>query len=77
MESERRDCVAELGSMTQAMRAQSLLGAAAIPSTVIKLKSSSRKGCVYGISFSRNQRRNVQTALESARIPVKRWGDEL
>jgi hypothetical protein len=75
MESDRRECTAELGSMTQAMRAQSVLGGAAIPSTVMKMKSTSHRGCVYGISFSRNQRKNVQTVLESAGIPVRKWGE--
>ena len=69
-----RGCFAELGSMTLAMKAQSALAKAAIPSNVIKSESSSsRRGCVYGISFSCEQEKNVRTVLSAARITVKRW----
>ena len=75
MEHHRLEGTAELGSVTQAMRAQAALAKAAIPSTVVKLKSASRRGCVYGISFSRNQSANVRTVLETVEIPVRNWGD--
>ena len=66
------ECTAEIGSVTQAMRAQDALGAAAIPAKVIKTQSSSRRGCIYGVSYSCAQEKNVRTVLENARIPVKR-----
>ena len=73
-----RECSAALGSVTQAMKAQSLLAAASIPSTVMKWEASSRlRGCVYGVQFSCQQRNNVEAALASARISVKQWNDEI
>lgn len=69
-------CIAEIGSLTGAMKAQKTLSAAAIPTSVVKTESSSRRGCVYGIRFSRNQLNNVRTVLSAARISVKRWDTE-
>ncbi|MBQ7383719.1 MAG: DUF3343 domain-containing protein [Clostridia bacterium] len=66
-------CSAEIGSVTQAMRAQDALASAAIPSKIIKSQSSSRHGCIYGISFSCRQENNVRAILESSRIPVRHW----
>ncbi len=74
MKVYNRDCSAELGSVTYAMKAQKALAAAAIPSTVIKSESSSlRHGCSYGIRFSCLQENNVRSVLKAARIPVKQW----
>ena len=74
MKENFRDCFAELGSVTYAMKAQKALAVAAIPSTVVKSESSSsRRGCVYGIRFSCLQESNVRTVLANARIPVKSW----
>jgi hypothetical protein len=56
-----------------AMRAQKALAASAIPSKVVKLESASRRGCVYGLSFSCEQERNVRYVLEGERISVKQW----
>lgn len=65
-------CFAELGTVSAAMRAQQLLGEAAIPSAVIKQERGvNRGGCTYGISFSCAQRRNVATVLSSARMTVR------
>ena len=73
----RGECSAALGSVTQAMKAQKILAAAAIPSTVVKWEASSRlRGCVYGVEYSCQQQRNVETVLASARIAVKQWNDE-
>ena len=70
-------CRAEIGSVTQAMQAQKVLASAAIPSTVIKLETSSlRRGCVYGLRFSCLQEKNVRHVLSSARISVKKWDTE-
>ena len=65
------ECYAELGSMTLAMKARTVLAAAAIPSEVIKMQSSSRRGCVYGLRFSCHQLYNVKTVLSNSRISVK------
>lgn len=72
-----RGCSAALGSVTQAMKAQKALAAAAIPSTVIKWEASSRlRGCMYGVQYSCVQERNVKSVLTSAHIAVKQWNDE-
>ena len=76
MKLYQRGCTAELGSMTQAMKAQEALSRAAIPSAVIKIESSSRRGCVYGIAFSCEQKNNVRGVLSSARITVKKWTED-
>ncbi len=74
MKENNRDCTAELGSVTYAMKAQQALAAAAIPSTVMKFESSSRhRGCTYGIRFSCLQNNNVRMVLDHARIAVKQW----
>ena len=78
MKEAQRDCSAELGSLTYAMKAQKALAAAAIPSTVVKSESSSsRRGCTYGIRFSCQQEQNVRTVLGGARIGVKQWNADL
>ena len=69
-------CILEMGTQTNAQKAQSALSAAAIPSTVVKTESSSRRGCVYGIRFSCSQAANVRTVLSAARITVRRWDIE-
>ena len=78
MKQEKRgECSAAIGSVTQAQKAQAALAAAAIPSTVVKWESSSRlRGCVYGVRYSCQQQRNVETVLSSARIAVKQWTEE-
>lgn len=73
MRMTSNDCWAAIGSMTQAMKAQKALANAAIPSTVIKSDSSLRRGCIYGLSFSCAQEKNVGVVLSSARIAVKEW----
>ena len=67
------ECSAEIGSITQAMKAQEALSSAAVPSKVIKSQASSRRGCVYGVSYSCSQENNVRAILSNARIPVKHW----
>lgn len=76
MKVNDRECFAELGSVTMAMKAQKALAAAAIPSSVVKTESSSRRGCSYGIRFSCNQWSNVRTVLFGAGITVKEWNTE-
>ncbi len=74
MKGQSYQCSAAVGSVTSAMKAQKILAEAAIPTTVIKSdSSSSRHGCIYGISFSCVQENNVRTVLGKARIPVKQW----
>ena len=71
------ECIAEIGSMTQAMKAQSILANSAIQSTVIKGNSAKNgRGCAYGISFSCAQGENVRNALTRAGVKVRRWKEE-
>ena len=67
------ECVAEIGSMTQSMRAQRILAESAIPTTVIKTNSSSNRGCVYGLSFICAQSDNVEHVLMNTGVKVRRW----
>ncbi len=74
MKNEPLSCSVALGSLSQAMRAQSILSAAAIPTELVKTqKSSSRRGCTYSLSFSCAQKNNVKTVLGSAKIQVFGW----
>ncbi len=71
------ECIAEIGSMTQAMRAQRALASDAIPTTVIKSNSTnSGRGCAYGVSFACAQGENVRNALARAGVKVRRWKNE-
>ena len=70
-------CSAAIGSATQAMKARDALAAAAIPSAVIKTEASSRRGCIYGVSFSCLQANNVRSVLSGAGISVKEWNKAL
>lgn len=70
-------CIAEIGSMTQAMRAQNALAESAIPTTIVKGNSSKNsRGCAYGISFSCAQIENVKNVFDRSGIKVRRWKDE-
>ena len=70
------ECYAEIGSVTEAMKAQKALAASAIPSEIIKKEGSSRRrGCVFGIGFSCVQQNNVRAVLNSARINPRSWND--
>ena len=72
------ECIAEIGSMTQAMKAQGILNNLAIPTTVIKGNSSKNgRGCTYGLSFSCSQGENVRNALANAGVKVRRWKGEI
>ena len=59
-------CTPETGSVTQAMKIQELLTRYAIPSKITKTDSSSRRGCVYALSYSCSQTNNVNTILANA-----------
>ena len=76
MKDTLNGCSAEIGSVTQAMRAQNALSAVAIPTKLIKTQSSSRHGCIYGISYSCSQENNVRAILANANIPVRHWNTD-
>ena len=67
-------CTAVIGSMTQTMKAQSVLATAAIRAAVTKLSSTkSQTGCVYGLDFSCRQSQNVRQILSDAGIAVRQY----
>lgn len=73
-----RSCFAVMGNLTSAQKAQRVLSAAAIPTSLSKNESaSSHKGCVWSVTFSCNQLENVKGVLSSAGIRVKEWGGAL
>lgn len=69
-------CRAAIGTMTQAIRAQRALAAAAIPATVVKYTDGEGSGCTYGLSFSCAQNDNIETVLKLGGIRVRRWTRE-
>lgn len=77
LENEKKyECVAVIGSMTQAMRAQKILANAAIRTEVIKADSSlTRRGCAYAISYSCLQSDHVKDILRDAGIRVRSYHD--
>ena len=67
-------CTAVIGSMTQTMKAQSVLATASIRAAVTKLSSTKNQtGCVYGLDFSCRQTPNVRQILADAGIPVRQY----
>ena len=73
MNNFQTECYAELGSITQAMKARASLSKSAIPCSIIKNESSTGHGCTYSVSFSCNQVNNARKILSSAKISVKNW----
>lgn len=64
-------CIAEIGSVTEAMWAQSLLAKEAILCEVIQGDSSQRKrGCVYAVLYDCRQERDLKNILKRAGIRV-------
>jgi hypothetical protein len=75
-ESFKINCFIEIGSVTQAMKAQKALSTSAIPSAVIKKESYRRAiGCVYGLDISCRQLGNARAVLEASKIPFRVWND--
>lgn len=70
----RGSCTAVIGSMTQAMRAQSILAEAAIRAAVVKVSSAKNTGgCAYGVDFPCTQMSNAKTVLTRAGIRVREY----
>ena len=68
------ECLAVIGSMTQAMRAQKILANAAIRAEIIKADASlTKRGCVYALEYSCVQNQNVKTILEGAGVRVRSY----
>ena len=72
MQSDFYECLAVMGSMTQAMRAQKALAVAAVRAEVVKADSAhTRRGCAYALSYPCSQENNVRTILAGAGIRVR------
>ena len=70
------ECLAIIGSMTQAMRAQRALANAAVRAEVIKVDSAlTGKGCAYAVSYSCLQADHVKMILKDAGIRVRGYYD--
>ncbi len=67
-------CTAVIGSMTQAMKAQTILAEAAIRASLTKISSSKATGgCAYGVDFPCAQSGNVRIILEQAGVRVREY----
>ncbi len=72
--STRRSCIAALGPMTAAVKAQRALLSAGIHAEVVALApEDTRRGCAYGVEFSCNREGEARTALRAARLSVSQY----
>ena len=71
MKNSSGTCTLEVGSVTQAMKLGDLLSGHAIPNKIIKTDSSSRRGCIYALSYPCSQTNNVNTILANANISLR------
>ena len=72
MQSDFYECLAVMGSMTQAMRAQKVLAGAAVRADIVKADSAhTNRGCAYALSYPCSQENNVRTILSSYGIRVR------
>ena len=73
-------CVAALGAITPAVRAQRTLLSAGIPAEVVSLSpAQTKRGCAFGVAFPCAAQGTVRKLLQTARIPVSQFikqGDE-
>ena len=67
---ETKECVAGVGTLTQAMQAQSVLASAAVRVEVVKADSR-RHGCAYAIQYPCEQEGNVRAILRNANIRLR------
>ena len=67
-------CTAVLGSMTMALKAQRVLSKETIRAETVKIsRSSSNKGCIYGVEFDCPLLGNVKSTLDRAGIDIKEF----
>ena len=72
MQNNIYGCVAVIGSMTQALRAQKVLASAAVRADVVKADSDhTRRGCAYALSYPCSQENNVRTILAASGVRVR------
>lgn len=65
------ECILEIGSITQALKAQDALAFAYIPSKIIKARAS-RNGCIYAITFPCPEENRVREIISGVGIPTGR-----
>ena len=69
-----KDCIAVIGSMTQAMRAQKILANAAIRAEIVKADASlTKRGCAYALEYACSQAQNVKMILTNAGVRVRSY----
>ena len=69
-----KSCTAALGSLTLAMKAESVLSEAGISGKIVKLDPSmTRRGCAYGIEYLCEYQKAVRSAFNTAKISVSRY----
>ena len=67
-------CIAAVGSMTMALKAEQVLKNAGVTAEVRPLSPrETRKGCAYGVAFPCEVQRAARIALQRARIPVSQY----
>lgn len=67
-------CVAAIGSMTMAMKAQRALLNRGIAARVLALSpAETRHGCAYGVSFSADEEASARGALQAGGIAVSQY----
>ncbi len=67
-------CTAVIGSMTLAMKAQTVLSEAAIRTGITKISSGqTHNGCAYGVDFPCTQSANVRAVLQEAGVRVRQY----
>ena len=67
--TDNRDCIAVIGSVTGAMRARSVLRGAGIDCEVIKAESTqSNRGCTYGVTYPCLWEGKIRQLLQNAGI---------
>ena len=68
------DCVAALGSVTLAIKAQRQLAASGITADIISLPAkATRRGCGFGLTFPCADEATVRRSLRAARIPISQY----
>ena len=71
-ETETDDCIAVIGSVTRAMRAQNVLREAGIRCAVVKAESfRGDRGCTYGVSYPCPWESRIRMLLQNAGIATR------
>ena len=69
-----KSCTAALGSLTLAIKANSVLASAGINAKIVKLTPSmTRRGCAYDIEYFCEEHKAVRSAFNTAKISVSSY----